>query len=156
MKKILLFLAVVFTAQAFAQKDIATVKNSDELTLNVKKLNQSYIENDFSLWNELFDNDAEVIINNSKMDKQTLIEGFKSHHNIFNNIQIPDITAETKYFKNGDIWTSEWFNWMGTGNKTGIRYSNGANFNYMWKDGKIIMLVCFFDSAALNMELKTQ
>ena len=151
-----MLLAVVFTAQAFAQKDIATVQDTDELTLNVKKLNQTYVENDFSLWNELFADNAVVFINSSKLDKQALIAGFKSHHSIFNNIQIPDITAETKYFTNGDIWTSEWFNWLGTGNKTGIRYSNRANFNYMWKDGKVIMLVCYFDSAALNMELKAQ
>ena len=112
MKKILMLLAVVFTAQAFAQKDIAIVQDTDELTLNVKKLNQTYVENDFSLWNELFANDAEVIINNSKMDKQALIAGFKSHHSNFNDIQIPDIIAETKYFKDGEIWTNEWFTWM--------------------------------------------
>ena len=156
MKKLLLLLAVVFTAQAFAQKTIATVQDTDELTLNVKKLNQAYVENDFSLWNELFADDAVVFMNNSKMDKQAIISGFKGHHSIFNNIQLPDITAETKYYKNGEIWTSEWFTWMGTGNKTGIRYSNGANFNYMWKDGKIVLLVCFTDTAALNMELAAQ
>ena len=36
-----MFLAVVFTAPALAQEDIATVKNTDILTLNVKKLNQT-------------------------------------------------------------------------------------------------------------------
>lgn len=156
MKKILMLLAVVFTAQAFAQKDIATVQDTDELTLNVKKLNQTYLENDFSLWNELLADNAEVFINNSKMDKQAFISIFKGHHSIFNNIQTPDIFVETKYFKNGDIWTNEWVVWMGTGNKTGIRISNGANFNYMWKDGKVIMLVCLTDTAAYNMELAAQ
>ncbi len=156
MKKILMLLAVVFTAQAFAQKDIAIVQDTDELTLNIKKLNQTYIENDFSLWNELLADNAVVIINNSKMDKQALIAGFKSHHSIFNDIQMPVIMAETKYFKDGEIWTNEWFTWMGTGNKTGIRYSNRSNFNYMWKDGKIVLLVCLFDTAILNMELAAQ
>ena len=156
MKKILMLLAVVFTAQAFAQKDNAIVQDTDELTLNIKKLNQTYVENDFSLWNELLADNAEVIINNSKMDKQALIAGFKSHHSIFNDIQIPVIMAETKYFKDGEIWTNEWFTWMGTGNKTGIRYSNRGNFNYMWKDGKIVLLVCLFDTANLNMELASQ
>ena len=156
MKKILFITFIISTTSIFAQKTIATVQDTDELTLNIKKLNQTYIENDFSLWNELFADNAEVFINSSKMDKQAVISGFKGHHSIFNNIQIPDITAETKYYKNGEIWTSEWFTWMGTGNKTGIRYSNGANFNYMWKDGKIVLLVCFFDTAALNMELAVQ
>ena len=65
-----MLLAVVFTAQAFAQKDIAIVQDTDELTLNIKKLNQTYVENDFSLWNELLADNAEVIINNSKMDSK--------------------------------------------------------------------------------------
>ncbi|MDA1199908.1 MAG: hypothetical protein O3B20_07515 [Bacteroidetes bacterium] len=156
MKKLLILLAVVFTAQAFAQKDIATVQDTDELTLNVKKLNQTYVENDFSLWNELLADDAVVYLNNSKMDKQTLIAGFKGHHSIFNNIQLPDIAAQTNYYKNGEIWTGEWFIWMGTGNKTGVRYSNAANFNYKWENGKIVMLRCIFDTAGLNMELAAQ
>mgnify|MGYP000539548205 CR=1 FL=1 len=102
MKKLFL-ITLLFTATSiFAQKSIATVKDTDELTLNVKKLNQTYTENDFSLWDELFADDAEVIINNSKMDKQAVIAGFKGHHSIYNNIQIPSITAQTKYFKDGD------------------------------------------------------
>ena len=154
MKKILMLLAVVFTAQAFAQKDIAIVQDTDELTLNIKKLNQTYVENDFSLWNELFADDAVVYLNNSKMDKQTLIAGFRGHHSIFNDIQIPNIKAQTKYGK--DVWTNEWFTWMGTGNKTGVRYSNAANFNYKWENGKIVMLRCYFDTAGLNMEIAAQ
>jgi len=35
------------------------------------------------VWNELFADDAVVYLNNSKMDKQTLIAGFKGHHSIF-------------------------------------------------------------------------
>ena len=156
MKKLFL-ITLLFTATSiFAQKSIATVKDTDELTLNVKKLNQTYTENDFSLWDELFADDAEVIINNSKMDKQAVIAGFKGHHSIYNNIQIPSITAQTKYFKDGSIWTNEWFTWMGTGNKTGVRYSNTGNFNFKWENGKIVQLVCFFDTEALSMELAAQ
>ena len=53
MKKLFL-ITLLFTATSiFAQKSIATVKDTDELTLNVKKLNQTYTENDFSLWDEI-------------------------------------------------------------------------------------------------------
>ncbi|MDA0317644.1 MAG: hypothetical protein O2978_09125, partial [Bacteroidetes bacterium] len=97
---------------------------------------------------------AVVYLNNSKMDKQTLIAGFKGHHSIFNDIQIPKITAHTKYGK--DVWTNEWFTWMATGNKTGVRYSNIGNFNYKWENGKIVMLTCIFDTAGLNMEIAAQ
>ena len=51
MKKILFITLFFTTTSIFAQKTIATVQDTDELTLNVKKLNQTYIENDFSLWN---------------------------------------------------------------------------------------------------------
>ncbi|MDA9365767.1 nuclear transport factor 2 family protein [Flavobacteriaceae bacterium] len=154
MKKLLLITLLFSASLTFAQKTVATVKDSDELTLNVRKLNQTYVENDFSLWNELFADDAVVYVNNSKMDKQTVIAGFKGHHSIFNNIQIPNITAQTKYGK--DVWTNEWFTWMGTGNKTGIRYSNAGNFNYKWENGKIVMMLCYFDTAGLNMEIAAQ
>ena len=156
MNKLLLITLIFSATSIYAQKSIATVKDSDELSLNVKKLNQAYVENDFTLWNQLFADDAEVTINNSIMDKQAVIAGFKGHHSIYNNIQIPNITAQTKYFKDGSIWTNEWFTWMGTGNKTGVRYSNTGNFNFKWKDGKIVQLVCFFDTAGLNMELAAQ
>jgi hypothetical protein len=69
MKK-LLVITLLFTASSiFAQKSIDTVKDTDELTMNVKKLNQTYVENDFSLWDQLFADDAIVYINNSKIDK---------------------------------------------------------------------------------------
>ena len=106
MKKLVLITLLFSASLIYAQKTVATVKDSDELTLNVKKLNQTYVENDFSLWNELFADDAVVYLNNSKMDKQTLIAGFKGHHSIFNDIQLPNITAQTKYGKN--IWTNYW------------------------------------------------
>ena len=54
MKKLLLITLLFSASLTFAQKTVATVKDSDELTLNVRKLNQTYVENDFSLWNELF------------------------------------------------------------------------------------------------------
>ena len=147
-------IALLFSATSvIAQKTIASLSDTDELTINVKKLNQTYAENDFSLWNELLADDAIVRVNNSIIDKQTILSGFKGHHSIYNDIKIPEMIVETKYFKDGSIWTSEWFTWLGTGNKTGVRYSNIGNFNYQWKDGKIVNLVCIYDTAGMSMEL---
>ena len=47
MKKLLLITLIFSATSIYAQKSIATVKDSDELSLNVKKLNQAYVENDF-------------------------------------------------------------------------------------------------------------
>jgi hypothetical protein len=124
-----------------AQKSIGEIKDADELTLNVKNL--------------LSDN-AVIYLNNSKVDKIAVINGFKFHHTIFNDIQIPNIIAQTNYAKNGAIWITNWFNWQGTGNKIGIRYYNNSNFNFKWKHGKIIELVCIYQSASLTMELNAK
>ncbi|MFT7251303.1 MAG: hypothetical protein ACI9FW_001033 [Flavobacterium sp.] len=139
-----------------AQKSIGEIKDADELTLNVKKLKQTYVQNNFALWTNLLSDNAVIYLNNSKVDKIAVINGFKFHHTIFNDIQIPNIIAQTNYAKNGAIWITNWFNWQGTGNKIGIRYSNNSNFNFKWKDGKIIELVCIYHSASLKMELNAK
>ena len=71
MKKIissLLILTLIFSC-ANQQTGTAIVKNDDELTLNTKKLLESYINNDFSLWEELISDDCEILFNNIIPDK---------------------------------------------------------------------------------------
>ena len=102
-----------------------------------------------------FADDAEVTINNSIMDKQAVIAGFKGHHSIYNNIQIPNITAQTKYFKDGSIWTNEWVSWMGTGNKLEcvIQIQEILILSGTMVNCSVSLL---FDTAGLNMELAAQ
>ena len=58
--------------------------------------------NNFSLWNETLSDNAVVKINNTVMDGKTVKGIWKSHHTIFNNIQINDSYAHTNYFKGGN------------------------------------------------------
>lgn len=62
-------------------------------------MNQTYVENNFALWTNLLSDNAVIYLNNSKVDKATIINGFKFHHTIFNDIQIPNIVAQTNYKK---------------------------------------------------------
>ena len=58
--------------------------------------------------------------------------------------------------KEGDVWTNSWFTWMGTGNKTGIGFSNRCHFDMKWENGRIIEMLCYYDNTTLNMEMAAQ
>ena len=72
-----------------------------------------------------------------------------SNHNI-------GTSTGSNYFSDGEIWTNNWFTWNGTGNATGLRYSNKAHFDFKWENGVVVELQCYFDPTGLNMELAAQ
>jgi len=156
MKKSILLLLLVTPTLIFAQKSAGTLSQEDDLSKIAQELDADYASNSHSLWNEKLSDNAIVRVNNTVMDGKTVKEIFKSHHTIFNDIEILDGYAHTNYFKDGNIWTNKWFTWEGTGNKTGIRYSNRSHFDYRWENGKIVEMGCYFDTTALNMELAAQ
>tara|TARA_A200000113_G_scaffold208160_1_gene206301 strand:+ start:449 stop:916 length:468 start_codon:yes stop_codon:yes gene_type:complete len=149
-----LFLLTTFTISA--QKISGEIKDTDKYSKTVIKMNETYANNDHSVWDEMLSDDAKVYLNNTVVDGKTVKEAFKGHHSIFNDIKIIEAYAHTNYFKSGDVWTNNWFIWMGTGNKTGIRFSNRAHFDMKWDNGKIIEMLCYFDNTALNMEITAQ
>ena len=88
------------------------------------------------------------------MDKKTFIEAVKLDFILFNGIEIPDPKEEgnyahTNYFTDGankgDVWSNHWFEWSGTGNKSGIRYSVRAHSDLKWENSKIIELLFYAD-----------
>lgn len=139
-----------------AQKISGEIKDTDKYSKTVIKINETYANNDHSVWDEMLSDDAKVYLNNTVVDGKTVKEAFEGHHSIFNDIKIIEAYAHTNYFKSGDVWTNNWFIWMGTGNKTGIRFSNRAHFDMKWDNGKIIEMLCYFDNTALNMEITAQ
>ena len=60
--------------------------------------------------------------------------------------------AHTNYFKRDEIWTNCWYRWMGTGNKTDIRYSNRCYADFKWENGKIVEAFYYFDPTGLILE----
>ena len=70
------------------QEGTAVVKSDDELTLNVQKLLKVYVENDFSLWEELLSDDCEVLFNNITLDKKSVIAGISQDHTLFKSIEV--------------------------------------------------------------------
>ena len=157
MKKIFILSLLSVTLTNLYAQQTGTIKDNDKLTKIALDFHEDYATNKHELWDEMLNDDAEVYVNNSKMTGKEVKEAFKSHHTLFNNIEIIDAYAHTNYFSGGvnkgDIWTNSWFTWVGTGNETGIGYSNKAHFDFQWEDGKVIKMLCFFDTTALNMEI---
>ena len=156
MKKIFYTISLFLTfVLSNAQKTSGTIRDTDDNSNNVKALYRDYTTNTFSLWNSLLADNAVIYVNNNKLPKDIVIQAFKGHHGIFNDIQIIDTYAHTNYFKRDEVWSNSWFIWMGTGNKTGIRYANRSHFDFKWDNGKIVELLCYFDTASLNNEMNS-
>ena len=153
MKKILLTILFVVPTLIFSQKSAGKLSRTDDLSKTILEMNKDYESNTFVLWDSKLSDDAIVYVNNSKIDGKTVKQAFKQHHSIFNDIQIVSSYAHTNYFSDGEVWTNNWFTWMGTGNVTGIRFSNRGHFDFKWENGKIVELQCYYDPTGLNMEL---
>ena len=102
MKKLLsiLFLsAIAFSCSNQKSQGTAVVKDNDELSLNSKSLLKAYLENDFSLWEELFSDDCEVfIISNDALDKKATIEALKQERSLFSSFSVLENYSHTNYF----------------------------------------------------------
>ena len=155
MKKILsIFLLSVMTFSCSNQKPqgTAVVKDSDELSLNAKSLLKAYIDNDFSLWEELFSDDCEVLINNNALDKKSAIEGFKQERTLFNSLSISEDYSHTNYFNNGNIWTNHWFIVKAAGAFTGETNSVRVHTDLKWENGKVVIFQVYNDPSVTMKE----
>ena len=155
MKKILsIFLLSVMTFSCSNQKPqgTAVVKDNDELSLNSKSLLKAYLENDFSLWEELLSDDCEVLYNNDTLDKKTMIEGFKQQHSLFSSFSLSEDYSHTNYFNNGDIWTNHWFTVKAIGNFTGETDYGRAHTDLKWENGKVVVFQLYSDPSLIMKE----
>ena len=154
MKKILsiLFLSVMIYSCSNQQTGTAVVKDSDELSLNAKSLLKAYIDNDFSLWEELFSEDCEVFITNNAMDKKATIEALKQERALFNSFSVLDDYSHTNYFNNGDIWTNHWFIVNATGKFTGETNTVRVHTDLKWENGKVVIFQVYRDPSVTMKE----
>ena len=155
MKKTLsIFLLSIMTFSCSNQKPqgTAVVKDSDELSLNAKSLLKAYIDNDFSLWEELFSDDCEVLINNNALDKKSAIEGFKQERTLFNSLSLSEDYSHTNYFNNGNIWTNHWFTVEATGAFTEETNSVRVHTDLKWENGKVVIFQVYNDPSVTMKE----
>ena len=147
MKKILsiLFLSIIPLSCSNQEQSKAVVKSDDELSLNVQKLLKVYVENDFTLWEELLSDNCEVLFNNINLDKKSVIAGVSQDHTLFKSIEVTDDYAHTNYFNNGEIWTNHWFSMNFVGNFTGEITSTRAHTDLKWENGKVVRFQVYYD-----------
>ena len=153
MKKFFLLLLFIAPTLMFSQKSAGKLSRTDKLTKIIESLAEDYETNSFVIYEKTLSDNAVVYVNNTKIDGKTAKAGFRQHHEIFNDIKISNQYSHTNYFNDGEVWTNNWFTWTGTGNKTGIRYTNKAHFDFKWENGVVVELGCYFDSKVLEMEL---
>ena len=153
MKKFFLLLLFVAPTLMFSQKSAGKLSRTDKLTKTIESLASDYETNSFVIYEKILSDNAVVYLNNTKTDGKTVKAGFRQHHEIFNDIKISNPYSHTNYFNDGEVWTNNWFTWTGTGNTTGIRYTNKAHFDFKWENGVVVELGCYFDSKVLEMEL---
>ena len=155
MKKILsiLFLSVItFSCSNQNPQGTAVVKDSDELSLNSKSLLKAYIDNDFSLWEELFSDDCEVFITNDALDKKATIEALKQERSLFSSFSVLESYSHTNYFNNGNIWTNHWFIVNATGKFTGETNTVRVHTDLKWENGKVVIFQAYNDPSVTMKE----
>ena len=156
MKKLLsiLFLSVItFSCSNQKLQGTAVVKDSDELSLNSKSLLKAYLDNDFSLWEELFSDDCEVfIISNDALDKKATIEALKQERSLFSSFSVLENYSHTNYFNNGDMWTNHWFIVNATGKFTGETDYGRAHTDLKWENGKVVVFQLYSDPSLIMKE----
>ena len=130
----------------------AVVKDSDELSLNSKSLLKAYIDNDFSLWEELFSDGCEVFITNDALDKKATIEALKQERSLFSSFSVLESYSHTNYFNNGNIWTNHWFTNKATGRFTGETNSVRVHTDLKWENGKVVIFQAYFDPSVTMKE----
>lgn len=155
MKKIIsiLFLSImIFSCSNQKPQGTAVVKNSDELSLNAKSLLKAYIDNDFTLWEELFSDDCEVFITNNAMDKKATIEALKQERGLFSSFSISENYSHSNYFNNGNIWTNHWFTVNATGKFTGETNTVRVHTDLKWENGKVVIFQVYRDPSVTIKE----
>ncbi len=154
MKKLLssLLLLALILSCSNQQSGTAVVKDSDELSLKTKSLLKAYVDNDFSLWEELVSDDCEVLINNNVLDKKTTMEALKQDHMLFSSLSISENYAHTNYFNDGNVWTNHWFTNTATGNFTGNTTAVRVHSDLKWEDGKVVKFQVYYDPSVQTLE----
>ena len=154
MKK--LFIAILlFGGFVSAQGPKSTGKITfDEKAELIKKMQMDYAANEFGLFESLMvDSVAVYLGSTTKATKEELIQGFKSHHQLYKDINWGWINTETALYEYGSQWTMVWALWKGEGNFTGTKSEVPGHFAYQWKDGKIVTAMYYFDPTKLMAEI---
>ena len=119
-------------------------------------MTEQYLKNDFTLFDELYADDAILNVNGEVLTKTEIMQGFSMHHMLYEDIAMPSFIETTFYDENNNnsVWSHQWGWWQGTSKNSGSRDEpNPLNASFKWVDGKIVQASWIYDPTDLNEEI---
>ena len=156
MKKILLILILFASAYSFAQGITGVTKTDDKYSVMIRKSNQGYYKNDFTMFDKIMHDDAVITVNRDNFTKDEVRAGFAMHHQLYYDIKATPEFIETTFYdenNNNQVWSHVWQFWEGTSKRTGETIRGPVNASLKWVDGKVVQAVYIFDSVPLSTEI---
>ena len=156
MKKTLLLLISCFSVYSFAQGITGVTKTDDKYSVMIRKSNEGYYKNDFTMFDKIMHDDAVITVNRENFTKDEVRAGFAMHHQFYNDIKATPEFIETTFYdenNNNQVWSHVWQFWEGTSKRTGKTIRGPVNASLKWVDGKVVQAVYIFDSVPLSTEI---
>ena len=129
-----------------------TINQSDEKTKIVEKLGKAYTTGTFELANEYFTSDGEHRVNDVVYSTEEIIEGYKFHSLLFDELKHNDPHITTMFYNNGNIFTNQWVHWSGISKITGQFHELDFYCSWKWENDKIVGTHCYFDTRMIEKE----
>ena len=156
MKNILLLTIFLFSTYSFAQEITGRTRTNDKYSNSLKAMTEQYLKNDFTLFDEMYADDAVLNVNGEIFTKNEVKQGFSMHHLLYEKIELPSFVETTFYDENNNnqVWSHQWGWWQGTSKKSGKRDEpNPLNASFKWVDGKIVSASWIYDPTELVKEI---
>ncbi|MGB0367326.1 MAG: DUF4440 domain-containing protein [Flavobacteriaceae bacterium] len=132
------------------------IKGEDQYTKGIKKFMKAYVDNDMASAKDIFANDADFYINDTKLTIDDMIAGFSVGHQFFNNISHNNVDMATMYYNNESIYTNIWYDWSGEIKSSGEKLNLKGYGWFKWENGKVVEAYNAFDPTAYNAAMNRQ
>lgn len=158
MKKIMiLLLAIGFFAACTTNEPVRYASSSPEID-TVKKLLQSYLEQDWDSYKLYYVDTAKVHWNvpqNQGVSFNQIIEANKETFSMFSNIRFaPDHDFfEMVITDEGEKWVNFWGVWEATLNANGQRFEMPLHLTIQFIDGKVVVEHAYYDVSQMALVL---
>lgn len=124
-----------------------TVSASDWRTEAVEQIHAHYVAGEIDAMTPHFAEDCRREWGDPtvSVDRDTWLEGLRTHHAVFEDITLDELYTMTGQYPDGNLWTSSWFEWNGVHRKTGEKASFLCHAIHRWGGDKIVEEKIYFD-----------
>lgn len=82
-----------------------------------------------------------------EVGKKDWVEGVKTQHKVFRDIELNDLYVMTGHYPSGNVWTTTWVNWKAIDRRTQQPATFMVHLSHRWDGDKIVEEQAFFDVA---------